>query len=73
METAQGRGVTTSPPDVRGMRVGNLDGSPYKFYVRVMPCSNLPDSLFEGDTNLISSTTAHLNWMVDHSCTRNRR
>ena len=27
--------------------------------------SNLPDSLFEGDTNLISSPTAHLNWMVD--------
>ena len=26
---------------------------------------NLPDSLFEGDTNLISSPTAHLNWMVD--------
>ena len=27
--------------------------------------SNLPDSLFAGDTNLISSPTAHLNWMVD--------
>ena len=26
---------------------------------------NLPDSLFEGDTNLISSPTVHLNWMVD--------
>ena len=25
---------------------------------------NLPDSLFAGDTSLISSATVHLNWMV---------